>query len=340
MAMKLDTGVTTRDLSEVAAEARKAEELGFDAIWTMEAGNDGFLPLAIAAEHTQRIKMGPAVAIAFPRSPMAMAYTSWDLAALSKGRFVLGLGTQVKGPIERRYGVKWEPPVAKLRDYIGALKAIFQCWQEGGKKLAYQSKHFNLSLMTPFFAPKPHNYKIPIYIAGVNQHILRLAGEHCDGLHAHPFTSPKYLREFLLPHVEEGLKKSGRSRKDFTIFTSAFVIVGRNDEELKRAREGVRQQISFYASTRTYQVVLDTHGWGDTSSKLNELSAKGDWGSMPKLITDEMLDVYAVTGNYDNIGDKVRERFDGLLDRVSFYIPYKSSFSDADWSRLCKQFNG
>jgi len=340
MAMKLDTGVTTRDLSEVAAEARKAEELGFDAIWSMEAGNDGFLPLAIAAEHTQRIKMGPAVAIAFPRSPMAMAYTSWDLAALSKGRFVLGLGTQVKGHIERRYGVKWEPPVAKLRDYIGALKAIFKCWQEGGKKLSYQSKHFNLSLMTPFFAPKPHDYKIPIYIAGVNEHILRLAGEHCDGLHAHPFTSPKYLREFLMPHIEEGLKKSVRSRKDFTIFTSAFVIVGRNDEELKRAREGVRQQISFYASTRTYQVVLDTHGWGDTASKLNELSAKGDWGSMPKLITDEMLDVYAVTGNYDNIGDKVRERFDGLLDRVSFYIPYKSSFDDATWARLCKQFNG
>ncbi len=337
--MKLDTGITTRDLSEVAAEAKKAEDLGFDAIWSMEAGNDGFLPLALAAEHTRRIKMGPAVAIAFPRSPMAMAYTAWDLAALSKGRFVLGLGTQVKGHIERRYGVKWEAPVPKLRDYVLALKAIFKSWAEGGKKLSYQGKYYNLSLMTPFFAPKPHNYPIPIYIAGVNEHILRLAGEHCDGLHAHPFTSPKYLREFLLPHVAEGLKKSGRTRKDFTIFTSAFAIVGRNQEELERARAGVRQQISFYASTRTYKIVLDMHGWGDVASQLNELTAKGDWASMPKLITDEMLDVYAVTGTYDNIGDKVRERFDGLLDRVSFYLPYHTGFDDAAWSKLCKQFN-
>lgn len=338
--MKLDTGITTRDLSEVPAEARKAEQIGFDAIWSMEAGNDGFLPLALAAEHTKTIKMGPSVAIAFPRSPMAMAYTSWDLAALSKGRFILGLGTQVKGHIERRYAVKWEPPVPKLREYILALKATFKCWAEGGGKLSFQGKYYNLSLMTPFFAPRPHNYKIPIYIAGVNEHILRLAGEHCDGLHAHPFTSAKYLREFLLPHVDEGLKKSGRSRQDFTIFTTAFVIVGRNDEELEKARAGVRQQIAFYASTRTYKVVLDMHGWGDVAFKLNELTAKGDWASMPKLITDEMLDVYAVSGTYDNIAERVKGRYEGLLDRVAFYVPYRAAFDDAIWSKLCKEFNG
>lgn len=338
--MKLDIGLTTRDLSEVAAEAKRAEELGFDALWSMEAGNDGFLPLALAAEHTRRIKMGPSVAIAFPRSPMTMAYTAWDLAALSKGRFVLGLGTQVKGHIERRYGVKWEPPVPKLREYILALKTIFKCWAEGGKKLAFQGKYFNFSLMTPFFAPRAHDYPIPIYIAGVNEHILRLAGEHCDGLHAHPFTSPKYLREYLLPHVEEGLRKAAKSRNDFTIFTTAFVIVGRNHDEIERAKAGVRQQISFYASTRTYQIVLETHGWGEVASKLNELAAKGEWATMPQLITDEMLEVYAVTGTYDNIGEKVRERFDGLLDRVAFYIPYKAAFDDASWGRLCKEFNG
>ncbi len=338
--MKLDTTLTTRDLSEVAEFARQAEDQGFDAIWSMEAGNDGLLPLAIAAEHTKRVKLGPAVAIAFPRSPMAMAYSAWDLSALSKGRFILGLGTQVKGHIERRYGVKWEPPVAKLRDYVQALRAIFKCWQEGGKKLSYAGKYFNLSLMTPFFAPKPHNYQIPIYVAGVNAHILRMAGELCDGLHAHPFTSAKYLREYLVPHLTEGLVKSGRARKDFTITTTPFVIVGRNAEELERAKAGVRQQISFYASTRTYQVVLDTHGWGDVAPKLNELAAKGDWAGMPKLITDEMLEVYAVTGTYENIGEKVRERFDGLLDRVNFYVPYKAAFDDAIWRRLCKQMNG
>jgi probable F420-dependent oxidoreductase len=338
--MKLDIGISTRDLSEVPAQAKHAEELGFDALWSMEAGNDGFLPLALAAEHTRRIKLGPSVAIAFPRSPMAMAYTAWDLAALSRGRFILGLGTQVKGHIERRYGVKWEAPVPKLREYVLALKAIFKCWAEGGKKLSFQGKYYNFSLMTPFFAPQPHNYRIPIYLAGVNEHILRLAGEHCDGLHAHPFTSAKYLREFLIPHVEEGLAKAGRTRHDFTIFTTAFVILGRNQEDLERAKAGVRQQISFYASTRTYKVVLDMHGWGDVAYKLNELAAKGDWGAMPKLITDEMLAVYAVTGTYDNIAEKMQERFDGLLDRVALYVPYKAAFDDVVWTQLCKQFNG
>jgi probable F420-dependent oxidoreductase len=338
--MKLDIGISTRDLSEVPGEAQRAEELGFAALWSMEAGNDGFLPLALAAEHTQRINLGPSVAIAFPRSPMAMAYTAWDLAALSKGRFILGLGTQVKGHIERRYGVKWEAPVPKLREYVMALKAIFKCWAEGGTKLALQGKYYNFSLMTPFFAPRPHNHRIPIFIAGVNEHILRLAGEHCDGLHAHPFTSAKYLREFLIPRVEEGLTKAGRKRQDFTIFTTAFVILGRNPEEIEKAKAGVRQQISFYASTRTYKVVLDTHGWGETAYQLNELAAKGDWASMPKLITDEMLDVYAVTGTYDDIAEKMQERFDGLLDRVAFYVPYKAAFDDRRWARLCQQFNG
>jgi probable F420-dependent oxidoreductase len=338
--MKLDIGISTRDLSEVPGEAKRAEELGFAALWSMEAGNDGFLPLALAAEHTQRINLGPSVAIAFPRSPMAMAYTAWDLAALSKGRFILGLGTQVKGHIERRYGVKWEAPVPKLREYVLALKAIFKCWAEGGTKLAFQGKYYNFSLMTPFFAPRPHNHRIPIFIAGVNEHILRLAGEHCDGLHAHPFTSAKYLREFLIPRVEEGLTKAGRKRQDFTIFTTAFVILGRNPEEIEKAKAGVRQQISFYASTRTYKVVLDTHGWGDRAYQLNELAAKGDWASMPKLITDEMLDVYAVTGTYDDIAEKMQERFDGLLDRVAFYVPYKAAFDDRSWAKLCQQFNG
>ena len=338
--MKLDTTLTTRDLHEVPAAAKLAEDQGFDAVWSMEAGNDGFLPLALAAEHTSRVKLGPAVAIAFPRSPMSIAYASWDLAALSKGRFILGLGTQVKGHIERRYGFKWEPPVPKLREYIESLRAIFKCWQDGGKKLTYAGKYYNFSLMTPFFAPKPHNYDIPIYIAGLNNLILRMAGELCDGLHAHPFTSAKYLREYVLPHVNEGLKKAGRARKDFAITTTPFVIVGRNQEEIERARAGVRQQISFYASTRTYQIVLETHGWGDVAPKLNELAAKGNWADMPKLITDEMLEVYAVTGTYENIAEKVRERFDGLLDRVGFYVPYKSAFDDATWRKVCKQING
>ena len=338
--MKLDTGLSTRNLRDVPAAARAAEDAGFDAVWTAEAGNDGFLPLALIAEHTQRIKMGPSVAIAFPRSPMAMAYTAWDLAGMSEGRFILGLGTQVKGHNERRFSVKWEAPVPRLREYVLSLRAIFKCWAEGGTRLKFEGKYYNFSLMTPFFTPPKHDHPdIPIWIAGVNEYILRLAGELCDGLHAHPFNSPKYLREFVLPHVEQGLKKAGRSRKDFQIGTTAFVIVGRNQDEIEHAKAGVRQQIAFYASTRTYKVVLDMHGWGEVSARLNQKAAQGDWGGMAKEITDEMLDTYAVVGTYEDIADKVMRRYDGLLDRVGFYIPYRAGLDDAEWRKLTRRFN-
>jgi probable F420-dependent oxidoreductase len=339
--MKLDTNLPTRNLRDVPAAAKAAEDAGFATLWTAEAGNDAFLPVALAAEHTRRIKIGTAVAIAFPRSPMATAYTAWDLAGLSEGRFVLGLGTQVKGHIERRFSVKWDAPVPRLREYILSLRAIFKSFSEGGSRLNFQGKYYNFSLMTPFFTPPKHNFpNIPIYIAGVNEHICRLAGELCEGLHAHPFNSPKYLREFVLPNVEKGLQKAGRSRKDFKIATTAFVIVGRNQEEIEKAKAGVRQQISFYASTRTYKVVLDMHGWGDVSARLNEKAAKGDWGAMAKEITDEMLEVYAVSGTFDDIADKVRARYEGLLDNVGFYIPYRAGIDDADWRKLTRQFNG
>ncbi len=339
--MKLDTQIWVQGLQPVAEAAKKAEELGFDAIWTAEAGNDGLLPIALIAEHTKRMKMGTAVAIAFPRSPMTTAYTAWDLAGFSKGRFTLGLGTQVKGHIERRFATRWDAPVPRLREYIESLRAIFKCWAEGGKKLSYQGKFYNFSLMTPFFTPPRHEFSnIPIYIAGLNKHILRLAGELCDGLHAHPFHSQKFLREFVMPNLETGLAKAGRDRKDFTIATIGFVIIGQNDQEIEAARAGVRQQIAFYASTRTYSGVLEAHGWGDVSARLNEKAAKGDWAGMAKEITDEMLDVYAVTGNFDNIADRVKARYDGLLDRVGFYIPYRANISDEQWREWNKQFNG
>jgi probable F420-dependent oxidoreductase len=339
--MKLDTGLIARNLRDVPAAAKAAEDAGFDALWTAEAGNDGFLPAALAAEHTKRIKLGTAVAIAFPRSPMITAYTAWDLAGLSEGRFILGLGTQVKGHIERRFGTKWEAPVPKLREYIQSLRAIFKCWSEGGARLKYEGKFYNFSLMTPFFTPPKHNFpNIPIFIAGVNQRIIQLAGELCDGLHAHPFHSPKYLKEFVLPNLDKGLNKSGRSRKDFQIATTAFVIAGKNRDEIEQAKAGVRQQLAFYASTRTYKVVLDMHGWGDASARLNEKAAKGDWGGMAKEITDEMLDVYALTGTWDDIADKVKARYDGLLDRVAFYVPYRAGVNDAQWRSITKAFNG
>ncbi|MGO9056362.1 MAG: TIGR03617 family F420-dependent LLM class oxidoreductase [Candidatus Binataceae bacterium] len=339
--MKLDTTLHTQHLRDVPGAARATEAAGFAGLWTQETGNDGLLPLVLAAEHTEKINLGTAIAVAFPRSPMSMAYVAWDLAGMSKGRFILGLGTQVKGHNERRFSVKWDAPVPRLREYIESLRAIFKCWSEGGKRLSYRGKFYNFSLMPPFFTPPAHDYpNIPIYVAGVNKQICRLAGELCDGFHAHPFHSAKYLRESVIPNVETGLAKAGRQRKDFSIYTSIFAIVGRNDEELAKGREAARSQIAFYGSTRTYQPVLDAHGWGDTCARLGEKAAKGNWDAMAAEITDDMLEVFAVTGTFDNIAGKIKQRYEGLLDRFAFYFPYQPGTDDEQWLPIIKEFNG
>jgi probable F420-dependent oxidoreductase len=339
--MKLDMTLQTQNLREVAAVARGVEEDGFAGLWTQETGNDGLLPLVLAAEHTERINLGTAIAVAFPRSPMSMAYIAWDLAGFSKGRFILGLGTQVKGHNERRFSVKWDAPVARLREYIESLRAIFKCWSEGGKRLSYAGKYYNFSLMTPFFTPPRHEFpNIPIYIAGVNKHISQLAGELCDGFHVHPFHSVKYLRESVLPNIAIGLSKSGRNRKNISLFTSIFAAVGRNDEQIEKTRELCRSQIAFYASTRIYHPVLEVHGWEGVGQRLTEKAAKGDWKAMAAEITDDMLDAYTVTGTFDDIADRIKNRYDGLLDRFAFYFPYERGKDDDAWRSIIKRFNG
>ncbi len=339
--MKLDTGLRWDDMHEVAGTARAAEEAGFDALWSAESGTDALMPLAVAAVNTERIKLGTAVVLAFPRSPMVLAYMSWDLARASRGRFILGLGTQVKGHIERRFSTPWLPPVARMREYIESLRAIFKCWSEGGRKLAYQGKYYNFTLMTPAFTPPPHEYSnIPIYTSGLNKHMCQLAGELCDGFHVHPFHTAKFLRESVMPNVEAGLKKAGRQRRDISIATGAFVVVGRTDEELHNAREAVRRQVAFYGSTRTYKPVFDAHGWGDVTMRLNEKTARGDWKGMPAEITEEMLDTFAISGTFDNIAAKVKANYEGLLDRVYFYFPYRPGRDDAEWRQLARTFNG
>jgi probable F420-dependent oxidoreductase len=339
--MKLDTTLHTPLLRNIPDAARAAEAAGFAGLWSQETGNDGLLPLVLAAEHTDKILLGTAIAVAFPRSPMTMAYIAWDLAGMSNGRFILGLGTQVKGHNERRFSVKWDAPVPRLREYIESLKAIFKCWSEGGKRLSYQGKFYQFSLMTPFFTPPAHDYpNIPIYIAGVNKLICQLAGELCEGFHAHPFNSAKYLREIVIPNIEVGAKKSGRMRKDITIFTSVFAATGRNDEQIHKAREAARGQIAFYASTRLYHPVLEAHGWTDAGERLTEKAAKGKWNEMNAEITDDMLDVFTVTGTFDKIAGRIKERYDGLLDRFSFYFPYQPGTDDDQWRQIVKEFNG
>jgi probable F420-dependent oxidoreductase len=338
--VKLDVGMLTHDLKTIPAYARNVEALGYDCLWSAETQHDPFLPLAVAATVTSKIKLGTSIAVAFPRSPMILAHISWDLQKASDGRFLLGLGSQVKGHNERRFSVKFESPGPKMREIVQALRAIWDCWQNG-TKLAFKGRFFRFDLMTPFFNPGPIEHpKIPVYIAGVNEHMCRVAGEVGDGLHVHPFNSPKYLRESVQPAVNEGLAASGRTRQDFVYTTSSFVVVGDTEQELAQHRQSVKQQIAFYASTRTYEPVLAAHGWQDLVPHLHRKSVEGDWKGMTDLITDEMLDTYAVTGSYDTIAARLKERYAGLLDRTALYQPYQPGLDDPRLPRLVKQFNG
>ena len=332
--MKNDSGFMVADLRTVTRHAQEMERLGYDGLWTAEAGHDPYLPCAIAASATERVSIGTNIAVAFPRTPLVHAQIAWDLQTASRGRFVLGLGTQVKGHNERRYSVRWDQPGPRLREMIQLIRHIWDVWQNGTRP-SFQGKFYQLSLMTPFFSPPPIEWaNIPVYIAGVNPYMCRLAGELADGFHAHPFHSVKYLRETVMPNIEAGLAKAGRRRQDITLATTGFIIGGENREEIERAKGAVRQQIAFYASTRTYQTVLDHHGWGETSQRLNERAAKGDWSGMAELITDEMLEVYAVEGTWDEIPALLREKYTGLIDRLAFYVAVRPGEDDARWRRF------
>jgi len=339
--MQLDTMLLTMDdLTTVGAYARAIEELGFAALWTAETQHNPFLPLAVATTTTQRLQLGTAIAVAFPRSPTVLAHIAWDLQASSRGRFMLGLGTQVRGHNERRFGVKWEAPARKLREMILAMRAIWDCWQNG-TPLHFTGEFYRLTLMTPFFSPKPMAYPMPpIYIAGVNPLMCRLAGELCEGFHVHPLHSVQYLQEHVLANIMQGAARAGRRRQDVTLVSSVFIITGDSAQELADMRDRVRMQIAFYASTRSYWPVLEAHGWGEVGRQLNRQAAQGDWQGMARAITDEMLEVYAVTGAPDDIPAMLRARYDGLLDRIAFYVPYQPGQHDARWRTFVRALNG
>jgi probable F420-dependent oxidoreductase len=332
--VKVDMTIAIDDLRDVPALAREAEALGVDGLWTAETRHDPFLPLALAAEHTRRVSLGTAIAVAFPRSPTVVAHTAWDLQASSGGRLVLGLGTQVKGHIERRFSVKWTAPGPRLREYILALRALWEAWQTRGP-VSVRGEHYTITLTTPFFAPGPIEHpRIPIYIAAVNAYNLRLAGELCEGVHLHPFHSVKYLRDFALPNIEAGLAKGGRGRDAVELACSVFMITGRDAEDVVRAREHARAQIAFYASTRTYEPVLAAHGWEDLTPRLHRKSVEGDWAGMAALITDEMLRVFAVEAPLDALRAAIDERYGGLLDRIAPYVALERRTAAEDLRRF------
>lgn len=315
--MQIDTAIPLDDWRAIPEAARRAESLGFGGVMAPEIQNDPFIPLAFAATATERIRLGTAVAIAFPRSPMVVANLAFDLQRNSRGRFVLGLGTQVKGHNERRFSVRWESPGPRLREYVEALRAIWRCW-ERKEPLRYEGKFYHFTLMTPEFAPPPTGLPpVPVTIAAVQPYMLRLSGEVCDGVRLHGFCTKRYLQEVALPAIEEGLRRAGRERERFEIWGGGFIATGKDADEVRRAAEETRYRVAFYGSTRTYSGVLALHGWEEQAAKLHELSKRGRWDEMAQVVSDDMLHAFAVVAPYDRLVAALRERFGGLSDRVA-----------------------
>ena len=325
--MKVDTRLVYGRLREIPDLARAAERAGFDGMWLEETAHDPFPGAALACEHTTRADVGTSVAIAFARSPTVLAHLAWDLAALSEGRFILGLGTQVKGHAVRRFGVPWEPPAPRLRDTVRAIRAVWSAWRTGDR-LDYRGEFHTLTLMTPFFTPPHHDYAIPIATAGVNPLMCRVAGEAADAFQVHPLHTPAYLKEVIIPAIRRGEQRAGRGRT-VTVNASVFALIGTSRADVEAARADARRTIAFYASTPSYRPLLAHHGWEEIGSRLSALAARGEWGTMAQAVSDEMLDTIAVSGSPGEVGELIRDRYRDVADRVGVYHPFRPD--DAAW---------
>ena len=329
--MKLDGALAPASLREVPSLAAAAEAVGFDAIWTSETQHDPFLPLGLVAAHTTRLHFGTAIAIGFARSPTVLAHTAWDLAAASGGRFLLGLGTQVRPHVERRFGSAWpSSPSGALRELVLSLRAIWNTWQTG-ERLNFRGEVYRLTLMTPFFSPAPmENPSIPIYLAGVNRAMCRLAGEVADGLHAHPLHSAEYLRQVVRPALYDGADSAGREVEDISLSVSVLTVTDPSQEAF------VRSQIAFYASTPSYRPVMALHGWAGAADRLGALARRGAWAEMPAVIDLDMLRTFAVVAAEGDLAQALRDRYGGLADRVTLYLPFRVGERDDFWRNLAR----
>jgi probable F420-dependent oxidoreductase len=328
--LKIDRGIPNR-LAQAAEAARALEEQGYDGGWTAETSHDPFLPLLLAAEHTSRIELGTNIAVAFARNPMIVANVGWDLQAYSKGRFILGLGTQIQPHIEKRFSMPWSHPARRMREFIAALRAIWSTWKDGSK-LRFEGEFYTHKIMTPMFTPEPQPYKEPkVFLAAIGEAMTELCGEVADGHLGHPMISKRYLTEVTMPVLLRGLRRSGRDRSDFEVSAEVMVAAGANDDELATAMAAARKQIAFYGSTPAYRKVLDLHGWGGLHTELNRLSKEGEWDAMASLIDDEMLGAFAVVGPVDGIAAALRERCEGVVDRMQpiFYAASQDCITDA-----------
>lgn len=320
--MLFDAGLT-KDIDAIAADAARLEVEGFDGSWIGETRHDPFMQVLEGCRATSSLQVGTAVAIALARSPMTVANSAYDLAAYSRGRFVLGLGSQVKPHIERRFAMPWSSPAARMRDFVLALRAIWEAWHDE-VPLDFRGEFYTHTLMTPFFTPPRHGWgPPPVFLAGVGTLMSEVAGEVADGFFVHAFSTPRYIAEVTLPALVRGHERSGRALDGLVVAGPVFACVGRDESELASAIAGTKAQIAFYASTPDYRAVLDLHGWGDAQPELTRLSKAGRWRDMADVIDGEMLHAFAVVGEPETVGREVIARFAPLMNRVSFYAPYE-----------------
>ena len=313
--LKIDRGIPS-ELARVPGIVAELERAGYDGCWTGEIDHDPFLPVLLAAEHTSRLEVGTSIAVAFARNPMTVANLGWDLQAFSRGRFNLGLGSQIQPHVERRFSMPWSHPVRRMREFVEAMRAIWTCWQDG-TRLSFEGDFYTHTLMTPMFTPAPLDCGFPkVFIAAVGEAMTEMCGEVADGLLAHAFTTKRYAEEVTIPALEAGIKRAGRVREDVEVSCPVFLVTGATEEAMATAAVGVRKQIAFYGSTPAYRKVLDLHGWGDLHTELHRLSKQGGWDAMGELIDDDVLGAFAVVAPLPELATALRQRCDGAIDRV------------------------
>jgi probable F420-dependent oxidoreductase len=336
--MKIDAELGTIGLADVEDQARRLEQSGFDAVWTFEASHDPFLPLLSVARSTERLEFGTNISVAFGRSPFAMALVAWDLQDVSSGRFHLGLGTQVRAHVERRFSGKFEHPAARITDYIRCLRAIWDSYQTNDKP-SYKGPYYQFTLINEAFNPGPISHpKIPIYLAGVNERMCRAAGEVADGFHVHPMHSTGYLRDVVRPAIDVGANTRGMTVDDLSLHASVFAILGDTAAEREKAEAIVRAQVAFYASTPSYRALLGYHGLEEVGPKLSQLMRQGDIAAMPALVPDSLMEAVTVTARHADLPALLRKRYDGLLQRVALYDPVPSHDPVARWAEFTTNF--
>ena len=337
--MKVDEYLFPAPLSMVSAQVERAVSLGYDGIFSADTAHDPFFPLLLAANEAPDVDLGTAIAVAFARSPMTVAQTSWDLAEVSGGRFLLGLGSQIRPHITRRFSMPWDSPGPRMREYIAALRAIWDTWQNGAP-LRFKGDYYQFTLMTPFFTPQPIKHPdIPVYIAGVGPYMCRLAGEVCQGFHVHPLHTIRYLDEVVLPAMTEGAADKGRTIDDVALASTVMVVTGHDEDEMAASATAAKMQIAFYASTPAYAGVLDLHGW-DFGPTLNAMSKRGQWSEMASVVPDEVLQDVAVVAPLSELGSTIRDRYGDRLQRIGFYSLAGNNWTEDELAQLIEDARG